>query len=334
MDARLLQADSGGDGGGAVTFTAGSLFSGIGGIDVAFAAAGFDIRFQVEIDDYCRKVLSKHAPRYWPNAVQHVDIRDVGRAELGSVDVLAGGFPCQDISFAGKGAGLDGARSVLWFEFRRIIGEVRPRFVFVENVPAITGRGGTTVLAHLTALGYDARWGTVGAADAGAPHRRERWFCVAYAEHDGHTSATLRGCDAAPVLNSTSRQNRASELARGDTPRTVSVGTLVNATSAVLEGQSRRQPSCAEPARSGDGASQSELGRNNDGLFGWLDRPRFPARRGQPQHEWEPARQIAVKGSNWASRIHALGNAVVPQVVYPFAVEIMRQLAEAESHGD
>lgn len=148
-----------------------SLFSGIGGIDLAFAAAGFDITAQVEIDPYCREVLKRHAGDYWPNAAQFTDVRAVGADELGEADVIFGGFPCQDISIAGNGAGLAGEQSGLWYEFRRIIGEVRPRFVFLENVPAITFRGGAEVVGHLAALGYDARWGIVAASDAGAPHR-------------------------------------------------------------------------------------------------------------------------------------------------------------------
>lgn len=159
---------------------AGSLFSGIGGLDLAFSLANFDILFQVEIDAFCRKVLAKHASKYWCNATQFTDVRTVGRRNLPEVEVLFGGFPCQSISIAGPQQGIrEGTASGLWFEFRRIIGELRPRIVFLENVPNITHRDGTVVIADLTALGYDCRWGIISAADAGAPHKRERWFCVA-----------------------------------------------------------------------------------------------------------------------------------------------------------
>lgn len=290
-----------------MTYTAGSLFSGIGGIDVAFAAAGFDIRFQVEIDDYCRKVLSKHAPRYWPNATQHVDIRDVGRAELGTVDVLFGGFPCQDISIAGKGAGLAGARSGLWYEFARLIGEIRPRFVFLENVPAITHRGGTDVIGCLASMGYDARWGIVPASDTGATHDRPRWWCVADAASFRHASAERREIEA------------------------YSKRVAVSWPKHNFQGASQ---SGREPYIGSSIANESRMARSDDGLSARMDGHRWPARPDHQPAANEPARQLVAKGTHWTSRVKALGNAVVPQVVYPFAVEIMRQLAEAESHGD
>lgn len=168
-----------------MTLTAGSLFSGIGGLDLAASLAGFDIRFQVEIDPFCRKVLAKHAPNYWKNATQYADI--CGLTGLETVDVLFGGFPCTDISVAGKGIGLEGAHSGLWWEFCRLIGEIRPRAVVLENVAAIAfdGRGGTEVVAALARLGYSIQWGIISAADAGAPHERKRWFCVGYADGIG-----------------------------------------------------------------------------------------------------------------------------------------------------
>lgn len=104
-----------------------------------------------------------------------------GRPWRGLVDVVAGGFPCQDISVAGKGAGLDGARSGMWHHMARIIGEVRPRYAFIENSPALIGRGLDRVLCDLAALGYDARWTVMGAADVGAPHKRERIWILANA---------------------------------------------------------------------------------------------------------------------------------------------------------
>src|SRR6185312_32662 len=107
--------------------TVGSLFAGIGGFDLGFERAGFEIKWQVEIDPFCRAVLAKH----WPDVRRYEDVRTVG-AELERVDVVCGGFPCQDISFAGDGAGLDGERSGLWREFSRLIGELRPRYVVVE----------------------------------------------------------------------------------------------------------------------------------------------------------------------------------------------------------
>lgn len=157
--------------------TVGSLFAGIGGFDLGFERAGFEVKWQVEIDPWCRKVLAKN----FPNAARYEDVRTVGAHNLSRVDVIAGGFPCQDISLAGTGAGIaDGTRSGLWSEFSRTICELRPRFVLVENVSALLGRGMGRVLGDLAAVGYDAEWEIVSAADAGAPHLRERVWIVAY----------------------------------------------------------------------------------------------------------------------------------------------------------
>jgi DNA (cytosine-5)-methyltransferase 1 len=155
--------------------TVGSLFAGIGGFDLGFERAGYRVRWQVEINAYCRAVLRKH----WPGVRRYGDVRRVGRHNLEPVDVICGGFPCQDISIAGAGAGLDGARSGLWREYARIIREVRPRYVVVENVPALLSRGLGTVLADLAACGYDAEWDCLPAAAVGAPHRRDRVWIVA-----------------------------------------------------------------------------------------------------------------------------------------------------------
>ena len=106
-----------------------------------------------------------------------------GRPWRGIVDIVAGGFPCQDISVAGKGAGIDGAKSGMWGHMARIIGEVRPKHVFVENSPALITRGLGRVLSDLAALGYDCRWTVLGAADVGAPHQRDRFWLVAH--HNG-----------------------------------------------------------------------------------------------------------------------------------------------------
>lgn len=128
-----------------MTLTVGSLFSGIGGIDLAFSWAGFDVIFQVEIDEYCRKVLAKHAPEYWSKAKVYEDVFKVGRHNLETPDVLVGGFPCQSVSVAGKRAGIrQGTQSGLWLEFARIISELRPRIVLLENVTGIKSLGGST----------------------------------------------------------------------------------------------------------------------------------------------------------------------------------------------
>lgn len=155
--------------------TFGSLFSGIGGIDLGLQRAGMTCAWQVEIDDYCNRVLEKH----WPEAPRFRDVCAVGANQLARVDLIAGGFPCQDISNAGKRAGIEGARSGLWGEFARVVRELRPRFVLVENSAALTFRGLGRVLGDLAELGFDAEWSTVSACSMGAPHMRRRVFIVA-----------------------------------------------------------------------------------------------------------------------------------------------------------
>lgn len=156
----------------------GSLFSGIGGLELGLEAA-LDARtvWQVEMDPYARRVLAKH----WPLANRQVlDVREAGAATLSPVDIICGGFPCQDISVAGKGAGLAGSRSGLWHEFHRVVRELRPRIVVVENVPALVNRGLDVVLGALAECGYDAEWGVFSAAAVGAPHLRKRLFVLAW----------------------------------------------------------------------------------------------------------------------------------------------------------
>lgn len=166
-----------------MTLTFGSLFSGIGGIDLGLQRAGFQIAWQVEIDEYASQVLAKH----WPDVARFRDIRDCGRHNLSHVDLIAGGFPCQPHSLAGKRRASADDRD-LWDEFYRIICELRPRWVVAENVPGLLssedGRFFGRVLRDLATCGYDAEWQVLSAAAVGAPHLRERIFLVAYPSRD------------------------------------------------------------------------------------------------------------------------------------------------------
>lgn len=160
-----------------MTITFGSLFAGIGGFDLGFERAGMECRWQVEIDDYANRVLEKH----WPNVKRWRDVRTFPQPGFERVDVICGGFPCQDISFGNhKAKGLDGERSGLWFEYERIIRVLRPEFVVVENVAALTFRGLDRVLWFFAKSGFDAEWQTIPATALGAPHERQRVFIVAY----------------------------------------------------------------------------------------------------------------------------------------------------------
>jgi DNA (cytosine-5)-methyltransferase 1 len=163
----------------------GSLFSGIGGFDLGLERAGMQVRWQCEIDEFCRGVLTKH----WPGVPCYRDIRELNGATVQPVDVLCGGFPCQDISSAGKGAGITGSSSGLWFEYARLIRELRPRYVVVENVPMLRSRGLDRVLGTLAACGYDAEWDGIPARALGAPHQRDRIWIVAY-PHDAEGACT------------------------------------------------------------------------------------------------------------------------------------------------
>ena len=156
------------------------LFSGIGGFSLGLERAGMQTVAFCEIEEYPRKVLAKH----WPNVPIYDDVRTLTRERLESdgltgIDVICGGFPCQDISDAGKRAGINGSRSGLWREFARLIGELRPRYAIVENVSVLRSRGLDVVLGDLAALGYDAEWHCIPASYVGAPHQRDRIWIIA-----------------------------------------------------------------------------------------------------------------------------------------------------------
>jgi DNA (cytosine-5)-methyltransferase 1 len=158
-----------------------ALFAGAGGGILGGKLLGWRTVCAVEWDAYARDVL---VARQNDGCLEPFPIWDDvqtfdGHPWRGRVDVVSGGFPCQDISAAGKGAGITGARSGMWSQMARIIGEVRPRFVFVENSPVLTSRGLGTVLGDLASMGYDARWGMLGASHVGAAHKRERIWIVA-----------------------------------------------------------------------------------------------------------------------------------------------------------
>ena len=159
----------------------GSLFAGIGGFDLAARWMGWETAWFSEIDPYASAVLQKH----WPDVPNHGDITKIDFTQAEPVDMLCGGFPCQDISLAGRGGGIDGERSGLWREYRRAVRELRPRLVVVENVTALLGRGLERVLGDLAEIGYDAEWHCIPAAAVGGVHVRDRAWVVSYPQRDG-----------------------------------------------------------------------------------------------------------------------------------------------------
>jgi site-specific DNA-cytosine methylase len=213
---------------------------------------------------------------------------------------------CQPISLAGKKLGKADSR-FLWHEFARIIGEFRPRGVLLENVPNIANIGGVDVIADLTALGYDAQWGVISASDAGAPHRRERWWCVAYPNtHRCETRTPQRG------------QNQ-------DDEQRVNPINLPGQETHIACGTSDSTQAFQHRLRKGNG-HEPRLDRDHDGFRGGMDGHRFPARPFEKPHADEPPRFIPSKTiKHWTARVESLGNALVPQVAYPLFVEIGRQ---------
>ncbi len=166
-----------------MTFNVLSLFSGIGGLrrlDLGLERAGMTIAGQVEIDPWCRTILARH----WPEVPRHEDVRTAAAwwasEPRAAVDVIAGGFPCQDVSDAGRRAGIEGKHSGLWAHFAAVVRALRPRYVLVENTPGLLVRGMGRVLGDLAAGGYDAEWDCVPAAAVGAPHLRARVWILAY----------------------------------------------------------------------------------------------------------------------------------------------------------
>ena len=176
----------------------GSLFAGIGGIDLGLSRAGFQIEWQVEIDDYCSRVLAKH----WPNVARFRDIRECGKHNLPPVDIVVGGFPCQPHSLAGKRQASNDNRD-LWPEFYRIICELRPRWVLAENVSGLlsseSGRFFGGILWDLAGIGYDAEWQVLSAVAFGAPHLRKRIWLVAYPSNGGWRLQPLQGQGSGPA---------------------------------------------------------------------------------------------------------------------------------------
>ena len=274
-----------------------ALFAGAGGGILGGKLLGWRTVCAVEYEPYARDVL---VARQNDGSLEPFPIWDDvrtfnGRPWRGAVDVVSGGFPCQDISCAGKGAGLDGARSGLWREMARIIGEVRPRYVFVENSPMLTTRGLDVVLGDLASMGFDARWGVVGADDAGAPHRRKRIWIVAHADSHG-SPGHERGCGGAGGRERpTGEACRSSEVRHPNSDREpdVSVDAEVAGVSGDV-GNANRSPTNAHTEGRGSRRAACEPGW-------WLTEPAV----GRVAHG------VAAR----VDRLRAIGNGQVPAVV-------------------
>jgi DNA (cytosine-5)-methyltransferase 1 len=336
----------------------GSLFSGIGGFDLGLERAGMRTMWFCEQDDYCRRVLAKHwpgvpcypdvralvadagshgrdrRPRQQDNGPATLIgrkegdyARDSGKASPGIgvplpvpyVDVLVGGFPCQDLSNAGKGAGLDGERSGLWSEYARLIRELRPRYVVVENVSALLARGMGRVLGDLAACGYDAEWDCIPASAVGAPHRRDRVWIIAYPNGDdggpGRPGRLVAGGAREPEPVG-SLQDAAREVGGATRPGAAGVGShAAYPAEPRLEGHrgDAGQPEVPEPRH---GRSLADADEERRGRRAGQQRP---GRRGEPTDgSWwaiEPdVGRVAHGVPARVDRLRALGNALVPQI--------------------
>ena len=268
----------------------GSLFAGIGGFDLGLERAGFEIAWQVEIDPYCQRVLAKH----WPNVQRYGDIRAIDWATVPRVEVLCGGFPCQDLSFAGKRAGIDGERSGLWSEYVRAIRALRPRYIIVENVPGLlTNEYMGRVLGDLAESGYDAEWDCLPASAFGAPHRRDRVWITANSNNQGPSCAGAK------------RVQERSHAATLD----ASTEAMADADSAGLS-----QPTCeqfrgilsahGEPQRSQFSRATTEAGNY------WATEPNVG--------------RVAHGIPHRVDRLRGLGNAIVPQIAEWLGRQIMK----------
>jgi DNA (cytosine-5)-methyltransferase 1 len=274
------------------------LFSGIGGFSLGLERAGMRTVAFCEIDAKARQVLAKH----WPSVPTYEDVRtltsDRLRADGIRVDAICGGFPCQDISLAGAGAGLEGERSGLWFEYARIIGEIRPRYVIVENVAALLGRGLDRVLRDLAAIGYDAEWHCIPASALGARHRRDRIWIVAYPASPGREAERL-----GPVGNGADPQAivRGPAIPYTDSAR-LSIGSAIGRRLAeeiiAYTRLATERCGCALP----DADSEPQE---------WAAKPWCE------RHPWafEPnVGRVANGVSGRVDRLKQLGNSVVPQI--------------------
>jgi DNA (cytosine-5)-methyltransferase 1 len=299
------------------------LFSGIGGFSIGLERAGMTTVAFCEIDKKAQLVLKKH----WPDVPVFEDVSTLTKGLLDergiTVDVICGGFPCQDISYAGTGAGIEGERSGLWSEYARLIGELRPRYVIVENVSALLSRGLDRVLGDLAQIGYDAEWHCIPASAVGAPHRRDRIWIMAYPsivqQYGGNFNSQTSSSQIPELGNSGGSDVVAytdSQCGRSERPIKISARR-----------QARDQPS-------GSGSDGSNT--NSEGLEGqWTLSGRIKEELNDTSYScwWgiEPnVGRVANGVPNRVDRLKQLGNAVVPQIPELIGRAIM---AKKDPHG-
>lgn len=288
-----------------------SLFAGIGGFDLGLErTGGFETVAVAELDPYASKILALR----FPNAP---NVGDVTKAEYPDADIICAGFPCQDISYAGEGAGLAGSRSGLFREVVRAVRVVRPAIVFLENVAALLGRGLDVVPGELAALGYDAEWHCIPASAVGAPHRRDRIWIVAHAGSEQHQGcrAPISGALAAELsrtLADASRIGRREGWSRG----TTSSGEVRSAERSTVADSDSKRGCCGNAER------QNATDARQPPRYSWHDAGRV----GQWATEPDVGR-VADGVPKRVDRLRCLGNAVVPQIPELIGNAILASLA-------
>jgi DNA (cytosine-5)-methyltransferase 1 len=309
------------------------LFSGIGGISLGLErTGGFETAAFCEIDKAAQKVLKKH----WPDVPIFEDVTTLSVKDIdGPIDIICGGFPCQDLSVAGKGAGLEGARSGLWWEFHRLIKEAQPKWVIIENVSVLRSRGLDQVLGSLAEIGYDAEWHCIPASAVGAPHRRDRIWIVAYPsqlQRDGSNDNSRVGLESqeepeprdrcwqenvaySSSLGSPSQSKRDSGVLGEEGCKKERAGNKSSLCT------STRRPEVAHPSSERLQGSKRLRDYLEETLGEWKATPRPASQRcpisGGTLYSWdtEPGVGRVANGiPGRVDRLKQLGNAVVPQI--------------------
>lgn len=313
-------------------FRMASLFSGIGGFDLGFENAGFEVTFQCEIDHFCRTVLRHH----WPNIPIHENIKELRADSIPISDVWAGGFPCQDVSLArmGKRAGLKGTRSGLFFDFARLVGEACPRIILLENVSGLLsshgGRDFGIVINTLAELGYSVGWRVFNSKNFGVPQSRQRVYIVGCHRDELGPGKILFGDECSERNNTANGSNGEKSISSfkksigEDDPR----GPVYQSIAYCLYACSARH--------TGTDWSRTYVSYPNQGRVRRLTPKECEGVMGFPE-DWTVAHYEPVNGDDSeidSLRYHALGNAVTPPVAEWFAGKISAYLLADISKKD